>query len=65
MDAFILAVCRLGFAGLSPVMPGTCGSAFGCIARAFSLSSPPLMGEGRGSRPCFPGSGAWLPLAGN
>lgn len=27
MDKLILAFCRLGFAGLSPIMPGTCGSA--------------------------------------
>lgn len=35
MDTLILAVCRLGFAGLSPVMPGTCGSALAAIAAPF------------------------------
>lgn len=35
MDKLILAFCRLGFAGLSPVMPGTCGSAVAALLAPF------------------------------
>ena len=42
MDAFILAVCRLGFAGLSPVMPGTCGSALAALLAPFLFLPLPL-----------------------
>lgn len=42
MDAFILAVCRLGFAGLSPIMPGTCGSALAALLAPFLFLPLPL-----------------------
>ena len=35
MDKLILAFCRLGFAGLSPIMPGTCGSALAAVLAPF------------------------------
>lgn len=34
-DECILAFCRLGFAGLSPKAPGTCGTALACILAPF------------------------------
>lgn len=34
-DALILGFCRLGFAGLSPVLPGTCGSAVAALVAPF------------------------------
>ncbi len=35
VDKLILAFCRLGFAGLSPIMPGTCGSAVAAVLAPF------------------------------
>ena len=43
MNAFILAVCRLGFAGLSPVMPGTCGSALAAVLAPFLFLPLPFV----------------------
>lgn len=34
-DKWILGFCRLGFAGLSPVAPGTCGTALACCLAPF------------------------------
>lgn len=45
MDTLILAVCRLGFAGLSPVMPGTCGSAVAALLAPFLFLPLPLWGR--------------------
>lgn len=34
-DALVLAFCRLGLAGLSPILPGTCGSLLAVVAAPF------------------------------
>ena len=43
MDKLILAFCRLGFAGLSPVMPGTCGSALAAVLAPFLFIPLPFV----------------------
>ena len=43
MDKLILALCRLGFAGLSPVMPGTCGSALAAVLAPFLFIPLPFV----------------------
>ncbi|CAK7045323.1 MAG: Phosphatidylglycerophosphatase A [Desulfovibrio sp.] len=41
-DRFILAVCRVEPAGLSPVMPGTCGSLVAAVAAPFVFMPLPF-----------------------
>ena len=43
MDKLILAFCRLGFAGLSPIMPGTCGSALAAVLAPFLFIPLPFV----------------------
>ena len=43
MDKLILAFCRLGFAGLSPIMPGTCGSALAVVLAPFLFIPLPFV----------------------
>ena len=43
MDKLILAICRLGFAGLSPIMPGTCGSALAAVLAPFLFIPLPFV----------------------
>lgn len=44
-DSVILAFCRVGPAGLSPVMPGTCGSLVAAVSAPFVFM--PLSLQGR------------------
>lgn len=41
-DALVLGFCRLGVAGLSPVLPGTCGSALAAVLAPFLFLPLPL-----------------------
>ena len=43
MDKLTLAFCRLGFAGLSPIMPGTCGSALAAVLAPFLFIPLPFV----------------------
>ena len=45
MDKLILAFCRLGFAGLSPIMPGTCGSALAAVLAPFLFIPLPFVAD--------------------
>lgn len=44
-DKLVLGFCRLGFAGLSPVMPGTCGSALAAVLAPFLYLPLPFWGR--------------------
>ena len=43
LDNLILAFCRLGLAGLSPIMPGTCGSALAAVLAPFLFIPLPFV----------------------
>ncbi|MEG1609648.1 MAG: phosphatidylglycerophosphatase A, partial [Bilophila sp.] len=45
MDRLILGFCRLGGAGLSPIMPGTCGSALAALLAPVLFLPLPLWGR--------------------